>query len=708
MIQTVIKKGVVSGESVGRPQLSPLHILIRTTFSCISAGTELSSVKTSGTSLIKRALTQPDNVKQVLEGIKQKGFSKIVKKVQGELSGGKAIGYSLSGVVEAVGDDVRDFMVGDRVTASGAGYANHAELVTVPVNLVAKIPANVSLQDASTATLGAIAMQGVRRADLKMGEFCVVYGSGILGLLSVQILVAGGIRVAAVDINDNRLKLASMFGAELALNPNSMDIINDVNVWTAGMGADAVLFCAATSDSGPLSQSFKMCGRKGRVVLVGVSGMEINRADIYKKELDFMISTSYGPGRYDDNYEVKGNDYPYAYVRWTENRNIIEYLRMIGAGKVHLDQMINRVFPIAKVTEAYESFNNGGGNAPILALLEYTQSKEPAVAHDTKCIVNEITPRDGIIRVGIVGCGSFAVNTHLPNLAKLKDKFSVYAVMDRKGLKSKNIATQFGAKFATTDYEDILNDRNIDLVLITTRHDSHAEFVLKALKAGKNVFVEKPLSVNYEELELLKTYFTSEVKHMPLLFVGYNRRFSLYATEIKKHTKNRISPLFIRYGMNAGYIPLDHWVHESGGRIIGEACHIIDLMTYFTESEIESIAVQSLSNGDSQYTAADNKSIVLKYKDGSVCVIDYFATGSKKHPKEVMELHFDGKTITMNDYKTLDGKGINIKPITSKNSQKGQFEELLALYDSLTGKSKKWPIEYWELIQTSEISFTIE
>lgn len=710
MIQAIIKKGKVLGEETPSPNVSEGSLLIKVVNSCISAGTEMSGVTNSGKSLIKRALEQPAQVAKVVNMAKSVGISKTIAKVKGTLDAGNATGYSISGVVIAVGDNVNGFKVGDRVTAAGAGIANHAEYVDVPQNLVMKMPKNLDFKKASTVTLGGIAMQGVRRADMKFGEFCVVTGAGILGLLAIQMLRHSGVRVAVLDLDESRLAIAKDLGVEIVINPTKEDPVKTIESWSGGHGVDCVLFTAATSSSAPLSQSFQMCKKKGKVVLVGVSGMEINRADIYQKELDFLISTSYGPGRYDKAYEDKGIDYPYAYVRWTENRNMTEYLRLLSTNEIQLDKLINGVYKIEEVTKAYESLQEA--NKPLMVLLDYGEVElgqiQEYLNHDKKVIVNtNAKKKDGVINVALVGSGGFATGMHLPNIEKLSSKYKLHAVMSRTGHSAKSAAKQYGAKYATTNYEDILNDKDVDLVMIATRHDSHAQLVLQALKAGKHVFVEKPLATNQEELNLIKEFYNSDIENKPVLFTGFNRRFSKYTTEILKHTSKRNNPLFIQYRMNAGFIPLDHWVHEDGGRIVGEGCHIIDLMTSFVGEKVVSISCESITPKNNKFSSDDNKSIILKYEDGSVANIQYFAMGSKEFAKEYMEVHFDNKTIVMDDYKSLKGYGIKVNEIKTSLSEKGQFEELEIFYHTLSGNTEKWPIELWDMIQTTEITFNI-
>ena len=709
MIQAIVKKGKVIGEHVPTPNVSKGSLLIKVVNSCISAGTEMSGVKGSNKSLIKKALEQPEDVKKVLDMVKTDGLARVYAKVKGKLDGGKPTGYSISGVVLATGEGVIKYKIGDIVAAAGAGIANHAEYVDVPENLVMKVPDNVNFEEASTVTLGGIAMQGVRRANLKIGEFCVVIGVGILGLLSVQMLKLSGVRVIAVDLDDHRLKIAEQTGAELTINPNKENAIEIVRNFTNGHGTDAVLFTAATKSSTPLSQAFQMTRKKGQVILVGVVGMHINRDDMYAKELDFLISTSYGPGRYDKTYEEKGYDYPYAYVRWTENRNMAEYLRLLDTKGIKLEKLINARYPIEKVSEAFERLKTS--EKPLMVLLEYGKPEFNKLKHlpsdEKKVIINNSPVNKDTINVALIGAGNFATGMHLPNLNKLSGKYALHAVMSRTGHKAKSIAEQYGAKYATTDLNEILSDENVDLVLIATRHDSHAELTLRSLEAGKHVFVEKPLATTQVDLDKIKTFYSSDKPIKPLLFTGFNRRFSKYIKEVKKHTNKRINPLFIRYRMNAGYIPLDHWVHEDGGRIIGESCHIIDLMTALTNVQIESVSVESLTPQTDIYSSSDNKSITLKYKDGSVASIEYFALGNKNLSKEFMEVHFDGKSIIMDDYKSLKGYGIKIKEVSSNVSQKGQLEELYALYDSIKGNINNWPIELWDMVQTTEVSFVV-
>lgn len=709
MLQAVIRKGQVLTENVPAPIVSDGTILIKVINSCISAGTEIMGVKETGKSLFSRALEQPQNVKKIMTMAKTNGIMQTISNVKGKLDSGNPTGYSVSGIIVAVGNNVKGYKKGDRVAAAGAGFANHAEYVNVPKNLVLKIPDNLSFESASTVTLGGIALQGVRRANLELGEFCVVFGVGILGLLAVQILNAKGVRVIAIDLDDSRLKTAIELGAEIVCNPLKEDVVKKVINYTGGYGSDAVIFTAATNSSEPLSDSFKMSKKKGKVVLVGVSGMNIKREDIYLKELDFKVSTSYGPGRYDTNYEEKGIDYPYAYVRWTENRNMSEYLRLLSIGAIKLEKLINAKFCIEDVNLAFEALKSKGDKR-LMVILDYKNNLDDSQDYkkSKKIHINSKPTNNRVINVALIGAGGFAIEKHLPNIKSLSKFYNLYCICNRTGLKGKNVGKQFGANYVTTDYNDVLEDENVDLIMIVTSHKEHESMVISALQAGKNVFVEKPLATSRKGLERIKDYYNNNSSiNKAKLFVGYNRRFSAYAKEIKKHTQKRINPMFISYRMNAGFVPLDHWIHEDGGRMVGEACHIIDLMNFFTGSKIKSVNVETIDPNNQKYSASDNKAIILKYEDGSVCNINYFSVGSSKLDKEYMEIHFDEKSIVLDNYQKLTGYGIKLKKINTKQSEKGHKEELIALYDFLKNDTNNWSIELWDLIQTSEISMSL-
>ena len=704
MKQVLIKKGKAIVDEIPAPMVDAGNVLVKVAYSCISAGTEMAGIKSSGQTIIQRALRQPQNIKKGLNMIKQKGILKTKNVLKSTFESGSPTGYSAAGTLVEVGTQIKDIKIGDRVACAGAGYANHAEYIEVPRNLLVKIPKDLSFKEASTVTLGSIAMQGVRRAEVKLGENIAIIGMGILGQLASQIVTAAGARVIAIDLDDRRLTIAQTNGAKYILNPTKENIVDEAIKITEGYGVDSVIITAATSSNEPLAQAFQMCRKKGRVILVGVVGMEINREDMYKKELDFYISTSYGPGRYDPNYEEKGIDYPYHYVRWTENRNMQEYLKMLSDGKIKLNNIIEKVYEIEEATRAYQEFEKEE-NKPLIVLLKYKQDLENKINRRV-----EVNPQFKLktdkIKVALIGAGGFAKGVHLPNLEKLNNFYNIYAIMSRTGSNATSIARQYKAKYATTNYQEILNDPNVDMIMICTRHNLHAQYSIEAMKKGKAVFVEKPMALDKKEM---KEVFTTIQKTGVPYLVGFNRRFSKYAVEIKKRIKKRINPMIINYHMNASYIPLNHWVHteEGGGRIIGEACHIFDLFNYFVDAEIESISVNRINPKTENISSRDNVVATLKYKEGSVCTLTYTSLGEKSYPKESLEIYFDNNIITMNDYKELKGYGIKTANINSKLSDKGHYEELIAFSQAIKDGTK-YPISLWQMEQATKISFAVE
>jgi len=750
MRQALIYKGKVKTMEIPAPVVSNGRVLIRVVNSCISAGTEMANIASAEKPIAKTLLEQPEKIRKILRLIRSEGLEKVRDQYRSIKDAAQATGYSVSGIVIGMGRDVEGFSVGDHVAAGGGGYAYHAEFVEVPVNLVVKMPVELAFGPASTVAVGAIALHGVRRASPGIGEVCVVIGTGILGLIALQILVSSGVQVIAVDVNRQRLEIARALGATQGFNPAVEDPVAAVAHFTDGQGADAVLFAASTSDSKPLSQAFQMCRRKGKVVLMGVSGMEINRKDIYPGEIDLLVSTSYGPGRYDKTYEEGGMDYPYAYVRWTEGRNFSAYLRLLETGQINLDPLISRVYPIEASSEAFAALKSKEDN-PVLVLLDYgipdgitelpverklvlktppDQKTQPGlksapdqktqpdlksapdlkIPPDLKTTPDLKTPptlKKDIVRVGIIGVGNFTQSMHLPNLKKLEGKFSIQALASHSGVKVRNAGSFYNVSYVTTDYNEVIQDGDIDLVMICTRHGNHASLVLQSLEAGKHVFVEKPLATNYEDLQAIEDYFKQHEAGSPLLMVGYNRRFSPYTREIKKFTDDRMGPLFIHYRMNAGYHPADHWTQADGGRIIGEACHIIDIASALTNCRVKDCQSRHIVPSGGKFSPSDNKSILLEYEDGSLVTIEYTSMGNTSLEKEYMEIHFDNKSIVMHDYKRLESHGAALRHISSRKSLKGHLEELEVLYDSIAGKSQQWPIDLDSLIETTAVSFRV-
>jgi len=704
MKQVLIKKGKAYSEEVPAPMVNESTILVQVYYSCISTGTEIAEVKSSGESLLKKALKQPEKLKKVMNNVGKEGLSRTIKKVKSKLENSIQAGYSTSGVVIDVGSNIKDIKVGDRVACAGAGIANHAEYIEVPRNLLVKVPDGVDFDLSSTVALGSIALQGVRRADVKLGEYVAVIGLGILGQITVQLLKANGCRVIGMDLDERRIQKALKLGLDKGVNSKDEDTVKMVSAFSNGFGVDAVIITAATSSKEPLSQAFQICRKKGRVVLVGVVGMEIDREDMYKKELEFLISTSYGPGRYDDNYELKGIDYPYAYVRWTEARNMEEYLKLIADKKINIKPLIEREYKIEEASVAYEKLKTAG-KKPLIVLLKYKQDKEDQVLRKIE-LQHKPIKKDGRINIAVAGAGNFAKGIHLPNLMKLKELYNLYAIASRTGSNAKSTAQKFGAKYATTDYMEILGDRNIDAVIISTRHNLHSGMAIEALKAGKAVFLEKPMALNKEELDRLVETINETKK--PFM-VGFNRRFSKYAREVKKHILHRINPMVINYQMNAGYIPLDNWIYseEGGGRIIGEACHIFNLFNYFTEAEVKSISVDRITPKTKHFSSQDNCVITLKYNDSSICTLTYTSLGNNQYPKEYCQIYFDGKILIIDDYKKQECFGVKALKLETRESEKGQYEELIEFAKYIKGEIHA-PIPLWQMIQATEISFKVD
>lgn len=723
MKQVILKKGIATVDDVPRPNLEPGTVVVSVEYSCISIGTEMSSLSSTAMPLWKRAMKQPDNLKKGLEMIAANGLKRTWSFIEGKIEGGSATGYSAAGTVIEVASDVRDLKVGDRVACAGAQCAHHADVIRVPRNLTVPVPDGVDLKHASSVTLGAIALQGVRRLQPTLGETFVVIGLGILGQITAQLLRANGCRVIGTDLDRSRIALAKKLGMELGLHPDDDLPIEQVIRLTDGVGADGVIITAASPTDAIISQAFHMTRKKGRVVLVGDVGLHLNRADFYAKEIDFLISCSYGPGRYDTRYEDMGLDYPVSHVRWTENRNLSEYLRLIGDGRIQLDEMIHSILPIERAQEAYERLKTSA-DKPLMVLLSYPPRTESE--RNLRRIVNPsakaATTGAGAIGIALCGAGGFAKGMHLPNLQSLTTLFHLRSVQSRTGHNAMATAKQFGAAYGTTDFDEILRDKDVSAVIIATRHDLHAPMALKALEAGKHVLLEKPMAINSSDLALLLSHYENRKESdSPILLTGFNRRFSPALTEIKKSVQNRSNPLLINYRMNAGHIPLDHWVHgrEGGGRNIGEACHIYDLFTYLTGSRVVSVTATAVSPQTGHYSSQDNFVATCAFEDGSVATLTYTAMGSRDFPKEQMEVFVDGKVWRMDDYKSLEqvggksggpsnGQAKNAKKEWSwKSAEKGQKEELIAFGHAIRSGGD-WPIGLWEQVQATRISFAVE
>ena len=705
MRQVLIRRGQITVENVPAPLIEDGHVLVEVAYSLISAGTEISSVQSSGRSLIRRGLEQPDKVRQVLEHLRRQGIQKTVAKVLGQLEGAMPIGYSCSGIVIQVGKGVMDIQPGERVACAGAGIANHAEIVLVPRNLVVKVPEGCDLKAAASVALGAIAMQGVRRADPRLGDIVAVIGLGLLGQLTVQLLKVAGCRVIGFDLDARRVALALQLGADHAFVSSEVDLHNEVNHLTEGYGVDATIITAASRSDTIVQQAMEITRKKGRVVVVGDVGLGLKRSPFYEKEIDFLISCSYGPGRYDERYEERGLDYPYAYVRWTENRNMQEYLRLVAEGKVQVEPILEREYDISNAPQAYEELLTAA-EKPLGVLLRYplADQQTQAAKLSTRVVLKSRTVGDKI-NIAVIGAGSFAKSMHLPNLQRLSHLYHIRAIVSATGSNAKATAQQFGADYASTNYEDVLNDPDVDAVLICTRHHLHARQAIHAIQTGKAVFLEKPMALNQGELnELVNVLKETNVPFT----VGFNRRFSPAAIRAKELIAGRLNPLVVIYRVNAGYIPPDNWVHgeEGGGRIIGEACHMFDLFNYFVGAEVESIDVSAISPATEHVSPRDNFVVTLKYADGSVCTLIYTALGAPEVSKEYIEIYCDGKTLVIDDFKELRIYGSKAKGW--KGSQdKGHLREL-ETFGHCVRDGGDYPIPLDELVKATEMSFLVD
>ncbi|MGE0751912.1 MAG: bi-domain-containing oxidoreductase [Variibacter sp.] len=704
MKQVLIKGGGVVVQDVPAPTVGARNILVQVRHSCVSVGTEMSSVKMSGLPLYRRALKQPHHVKRALKLMADNGVKRTYDMIKGRLDAGLPAGYSAAGEVVAVGDEVNEFKPGDIVACAGAGIANHAELIDVPVNLANLVPEGLDTELASTVTLGAIAMQGVRRANPTFGETIVVIGLGILGQITAQLLKAAGCVVIGTDVDPQRVAIARANGMDHGLTPADGALAERVTQLSNGFGADGVIITAASQSSEIVAQAFQACRRKGRVVLVGDVGLNIDRNDMYVKELDFLISTSYGPGRYDPVYEEEGRDYPLAYVRWTENRNMQEYLRLLSTGALTFANMPREVFPVSEATQAYESLKSPA--KPLLVVLRYPRREEAAAP---SVVLREArAPHSGKVRLALCGAGGFALGMHLPNLAKLTDDFQLTTVMSRTGANAVMAANRFGAAKATTDFDEVLSDPDIDLVLIATRHDQHAAMALKALAAGKHVFVEKPLAIHEAQLAEIEEFFRTHTS-TPVLMTGFNRRFSPGIAALQPLLRARKTPLIANYRMNAGFIANDHWVHgpQGGGRNIGEACHIYDLFNALTGSSYEQVDATSIVPNSKHWRRDDNFVATARYRDGSVCTLTYTALGDKSYAKERCEIFADGKVYSLDDFKSVAVSTAR-KPLwKSWTIEKGQREELQALAKAIRDGGA-WPISLEDQIAATRMSFEVE
>jgi predicted dehydrogenase/threonine dehydrogenase-like Zn-dependent dehydrogenase len=705
--QVLIHKGAAIVADVPAPSCGAGEVLVRVQTSCLSVGTEVSGIKHSAVPMWKKVLQQPEKLAVAANLLATQGLRRTWSQIEERRDAAHPTGYSAAGIVVQIGAEIRDLRPGDRVACAGAQYAHHAELIRVPRNLCVPLPEGLDWDDASSVTLGAIALQGVRRAQPTLGECFVVLGLGILGQLTQQLLRAHGCRTIGIDLDPGRIAIAKQLGMDLGIHPEDGNDVEQVARLTDGLGADGVIITAATASDAVVSSAFRMCRKKGRVVLVGDVGLHLNREDFYAKEIDFLISSSYGPGRYDQRYEEQGLDYPVAYVRWTENRNMAEYLRLLAEQRVQVRPLITSRYPIAEATAAYASVTAPASSKPMMVLLKYPeQSAEPV---RTLRLTPSVSATPGRVRIAVVGAGGFARSAHLPNLRAMGDRYALQAVVNSTGHTATAVAKQFGAAYATTDYAAVLADEDVDAVLIATRHHLHASMALAALQAGKHVLVEKPLALTEEEIAQLDAFIAARGEaEGALLMTGFNRRFSPYGRRLAQLVQGRSSAFMINYRMNAGYIPLDNWVHgpQGGGRNLGEACHIYDLFTSLAASEVVAVSAHAIAPGSQHYARNDNFVATLSFADGSVATLTYTALGSKDYPKELAELYVDGKLAALEDYRRLVVHGASKLSLQTARQEKGLQQELVAFADGI--REGRWPIPWWQQRQTARVALQVE
>lgn len=692
-------------EEAPTPLLQDNGILVKNHYSLVSVGTEKAIIEFAKQNLAKKAKSRPDLVKDVINKIKTDGLISAYKIVKQRLDTHLPLGYSSAGEIIGIGKKADGFNIKDLIACGGGGYASHAEVIYVPKNLCVKIPENITTKEAAFVALGAIAMQGVRVADITPGEKVAVIGLGLIGQLIVQILDAYGYQTIGLDISKNQLRKAQDFGLKYGAVIGKDDIEKFVQSMTNGIGVDAAIISAATKENEPIEIAGKICREKGRISVVGDVNMKIPRNIYYEKELELLISRSYGPGRYDSSYEEKGIDYPIAYARWTEKRNMEEFLRLISIGRVNVIKMISHIFRLEDASKAYKLILENPNKEEFTGvLLEYDLTTE----HKSKIMLNHVKKEKShsdVVNAGLIGAGSFAQTIILPSINKIKE-LKLKAVADARGETAKYVANKYNCKYATSDYLEILDDEEIELIIIATRHNLHAKIACEALKRNKNVHLEKPLALDYEQL---KDVIEAERGSKGRLMVGFNRRFAPLTTEVNKFFASVNTPLMIFYRINAGFIPKEHWVHmpdEGGGRIIGEVCHFVDFIQSITHSSPERVYASKISAVEPTIEK-DNVGILIDFADGSRGNILYTSLGTKAVPKEYIEIFADERAVIISNFisaKFFDrNKSKKVKKFIQDKGHHRQFENFVnaILVDNPS------PISTNDLFLTSMVTFKI-
>ncbi len=697
ILQDMAKGGTTVAESP-TPSVIPESILVSTTCSLISAGTERMLVDFGRSSYLEKARQQPEKVKMVIEKVKTDGLITTIDAVQSKLSQPLTLGYCNVGRVSAIGKGSDSFRIGDRVVSNGP----HADVVRVSKNLSARIPDCVTDEEAAFTVIASIGLQGIRLSQPTLGEAFVVTGVGLIGLLTVQLLRAHGCRVLAIDFDDAKLALAEQFGAEICNPGKGQDPVAAGMAFSRGNGVDGVIITASTKESDPVTHAARMSRKRGRIILVGVTGLELNRADFYEKELSFQVSCSYGPGRYDPIYEEQGQDYPIGFVRWTQQRNFEAVLDMMATGKLDVKPLITHHFDFEKASEAYDLLTSDKSALGII--LRYPSNVDSRyVSSVFLSSTSSIDPLKPV--VGFVGAGNYASRMLIPAFRAAGAQ--LHTISTSGGLNGVIHGEKAGFSQATTDTKEMLANPEINTIAIVTRHNSHAAFVVSAIEAGKHVFVEKPLAVTRSDLQMVEKAYQAKGGSAPMLMVGFNRRFSPQIQKVKALLTPINEPKSFIMTMNAGEIPADHWTQDNevgGGRIIGEACHFIDLMRYLADSEVVSVQARRMGTAPGISINEDKAAITLGFADGSFGTIHYLANGAASFPKERVEVFAAGKVLQLDNFRKLRGYGwSNFKKMNLWRQDKGQSACAAAFLSSIESGSLA-PIPASELFEVASVT----
>ncbi|HOF22414.1 MAG TPA: bi-domain-containing oxidoreductase [Thermotogota bacterium] len=678
-IFTDVKTGEILIMELPSPACKKDGILVRTRYSLVSAGTEKTLIDFGKMNLLQKAKTRPDQIKKAIDKMQTDGLIATIKTAFNKLDEPLPLGYSAMGEVIEVGGSCDQFQKGDYVAIAGALYANHAEINYVPRNLAVKLPSTFqNLEHAAFVALGAIALQGIKQAEVQSGEKVAVIGLGLLGQITCQVLNAYSNTVIGIDIDDSKYIIGKQYINHF-INAAAPDLVERTNYLTNSYGVDKIIITAATETNDPIEIAAEIARDRSIISMVGVTKMDIPRRSFYQKELTFKLSRSYGPGRYDSNYEEKGIDYPIGYVRWTENRLMEEFIRLLSEGKLHISDLISHRFSLEEARDAYELITEKQNKKNYSGILfEYCENTEPV----TTIVRKEPKKVTGTIGVGIIGVGNFARSVIIPNLKKIKD-FRLIGMATTSSTTAGQTLRNHQFDYSTSDYKRLLSDPTIDLIIIATQHDSHAQLATESLDAGKHVYVEKPLAITEEQLESVKVAYERNQQH---LFVGFNRRFSPFARFIKENMQTDKHPCIIQYTVNAGYIPKKNWIQspeKGGGRLIGEVCHFVDLSGYFTESTPIDKSLFSLNSLSIQHSGSDNLSLTLKYANGSVANIIYTSMGAKSYPKERINVFCNGMVGRIDNFHKAEIYGKTKKRLRKLQQDKGFSGEYEYIVDCL-------------------------